>query len=52
MFSDQKYIGTQNDELLASANVGAEQDGICCQAKIPRLSQIWRQARSKSHFLV
>ena len=52
MFSDQKYIGTQNDEFLASANVGAEQDGICCQAKIPRLSQIWRQARSKSHFLV
>lgn len=52
MFADQKCIGTQNDGLLASANVGAEQDGICCQAKIPRLSQIRRQARSKSHFLV
>lgn len=49
---DQKSIGAQHDGMPASDNVGGEKDGVCCQGRIPRLSQIRRQARSKNHFLV
>ena len=52
LFSDQKSIGAQHDGMPASDNVGGEKDGVCCQGRIPRLSQIRRQARSKNHFLV